>query len=194
MGEHPAKYEALLEAAKAIIEEDGFDQTSVSKVTERAGTAKGTFYLYFQSKKELVPAIAQQILEEQLARIQEAAGEEPERRQLLESMIRVTFAMTKQYKTLITFCYAGISLYYSFERWEALYEPYNRWLSGAFARLQEEGNVMDELEPMQLVHYTIGLVEHGAEGHILSRAVEQTEDEAVSRLLLITDKMIRPSK
>jgi AcrR family transcriptional regulator len=43
----------LLEAAEEVFAEQGFYQASIVKITERAGVAQGTFYLYFTSKQEI---------------------------------------------------------------------------------------------------------------------------------------------
>jgi AcrR family transcriptional regulator len=43
----------LLDAAEAVFSELGFHDASVVKITEAAGVAAGTFYLYFDSKKAI---------------------------------------------------------------------------------------------------------------------------------------------
>lgn len=43
----------LLAAAEAVFAEQGFYQASIVKITEHAGVAQGTFYLYFSSKQEI---------------------------------------------------------------------------------------------------------------------------------------------
>jgi AcrR family transcriptional regulator len=43
----------LLEAAEEVFAEVGYHDASVVKITESAGVGGGTFYLYFQSKKEI---------------------------------------------------------------------------------------------------------------------------------------------
>jgi AcrR family transcriptional regulator len=45
--------ERLLDAARAVIEEDGYGAASVLQVAERAGVAAGTLYRHFASKEEL---------------------------------------------------------------------------------------------------------------------------------------------
>ncbi|MPM48879.1 hypothetical protein SDC9_95606 [bioreactor metagenome] len=47
----------LLQAATALFEEKGVAATAISDITERANVAKGTFYLYFASKDELIAAL-----------------------------------------------------------------------------------------------------------------------------------------
>jgi AcrR family transcriptional regulator len=43
----------LLEAAEQVFAELGYHEASIVKITEAAGVAQGTFYLYFASKKEI---------------------------------------------------------------------------------------------------------------------------------------------
>ena len=43
----------LLEAAERIFAELGFHDASIVKITEAAGVGQGTFYLYFESKKQI---------------------------------------------------------------------------------------------------------------------------------------------
>lgn len=47
----------LLEAAERIFAELGYHDASIVKITEAAGVAQGTFYLYFASKKEIFEAL-----------------------------------------------------------------------------------------------------------------------------------------
>ena len=46
--------ENIFNAAIELFNEKGYEKTSIEDITSRAGTATGTFYLYFRSKKELV--------------------------------------------------------------------------------------------------------------------------------------------
>ena len=48
----------LLEAAKAIFEEDGFHDARISDISERAGLSHGSFYHYFDSKDEIFREVA----------------------------------------------------------------------------------------------------------------------------------------
>ncbi len=53
----------IIEAAKRIFAEKGFNDATVDDVAEAAGVAKGTIYLYFPSKREIfVEAVRQGII------------------------------------------------------------------------------------------------------------------------------------
>ncbi len=47
----------LLEAAEAVFADLGYHEASIVKITERAGVALGTFYLYFDSKQTIFEAL-----------------------------------------------------------------------------------------------------------------------------------------
>lgn len=47
----------ILEAAEEVFAELGYHEASIVKVTERAGVALGTFYLYFDSKQAVFEAL-----------------------------------------------------------------------------------------------------------------------------------------
>ena len=44
----------IYEAAIALVQEKGFENVSIEDITTKANTAKGTFYLYFKSKQDLI--------------------------------------------------------------------------------------------------------------------------------------------
>lgn len=56
--------ERLLEAARAVFEERGFNDTRMSDVAERAGVSHGTVYVYFESKQALLGQVVQALLAE----------------------------------------------------------------------------------------------------------------------------------
>src|ERR1700754_2492045 len=57
MNELSTRREELLAAAEDVIVERGLRGLTVDEVVGRAGVAKGTFYLYFGAKADLVGAL-----------------------------------------------------------------------------------------------------------------------------------------
>lgn len=47
------KRNTLLDAAFELFTDKGFSQTSITDIVEKAGVAKGTFYLYFKDKNDI---------------------------------------------------------------------------------------------------------------------------------------------
>ncbi|MCR6502285.1 TetR/AcrR family transcriptional regulator [Shinella sp. CPCC 101442] len=52
-GEDPAKREQILDGAKRVFMEQGFEAASMNDITRAAGVSKGTIYVYFQNKEDL---------------------------------------------------------------------------------------------------------------------------------------------
>ena len=67
-----ARPQELLDAALALFVEKGFAATRIEEVADRAGVSKGTLYLYYPSKEELLKAV----IREQLSHQIEAGAEE----------------------------------------------------------------------------------------------------------------------
>lgn len=62
----------LLDAAEAVIVERGLGATTLEDITRRANVAKGTFYLYFGSKDDVVAALQRRFSEGVAQRVADA--------------------------------------------------------------------------------------------------------------------------
>lgn len=58
-----ARRMALIEAAERQFAERGVANTAVSHIADAAGVAKGTFYLYFESKEDALGAVAERLVD-----------------------------------------------------------------------------------------------------------------------------------
>jgi AcrR family transcriptional regulator len=70
-----ATRERLLGAAEEVFSELGYHEASIVKITEAAGVAQGTFYLYFASKQE----IFEELVRDLNRRVRHAMAEGSER-------------------------------------------------------------------------------------------------------------------
>lgn len=59
-----ARRQAVLAAALALFDQSSYEAVTMTKVAERAGLAKGTVYLYFETKEELFLSGVQELLGE----------------------------------------------------------------------------------------------------------------------------------
>ena len=71
--------EKLLHAAAAEFGERGFPEASIASITQRAGVALGTFYVYFESKEEVFRALVSYMGELTRQWIGERVAESPDR-------------------------------------------------------------------------------------------------------------------
>jgi AcrR family transcriptional regulator len=68
--EKEARREQVLRHAKRIFARKGYHRTNISDIIARARIARGTFYLYFENKRDLFEELLAQVLGELRLRIQ----------------------------------------------------------------------------------------------------------------------------
>jgi AcrR family transcriptional regulator len=66
--------EDLLDAAVGLIRQEGLEALTMERVAEAAGVAKGTVYLYFESKRRLVERAVERLVEPLVSEISEVLG------------------------------------------------------------------------------------------------------------------------
>jgi AcrR family transcriptional regulator len=90
--ERQARREQVLQHAKRIFARKGYHRTNIADIVARARIARGTFYLYFQNKKDLFEELLEQVLGELRLRIQRlriGPGESEPVEQLRNNLRRV---------------------------------------------------------------------------------------------------------
>ena len=73
--EKEGRKEAILAAAREIFFENGFHRATVDNIAIEAGVAKGTVYLYFESKETILAHLLLEGLEDLLERLEDAFAE-----------------------------------------------------------------------------------------------------------------------
>ena len=80
---------------------------TVSEIARRAGVAQGTFYLYFESKKDIVVALARRPMELVAQRLRAEISTAPSFEQALRILVRAAFAVGRDYPDLGRLMYMG---------------------------------------------------------------------------------------
>lgn len=77
MGREEKKRETrcrIIEAAKRLFSEKGYESTTVAQITEEAGVAKGTFFNYFENKDEIMCCMQGSWAVEEIAGLKDKPG------------------------------------------------------------------------------------------------------------------------
>lgn len=107
----------LLEAARAVLERDGYHGTTVSAIVQAAGLSQGAFYLYFPDKKAVFAALQDEMATLLRRRIYWATRDEADAGRRLEAGLQSYFEYYEEYaawnRRLTT---EGLAIDESFER------------------------------------------------------------------------------
>lgn len=90
----------LLDAAERVFGELGFYDASIVKITEAAGVAQGTFYLYFASKQEIFEELVRDLNVRVRHAMQEAASRGADRIEAERLGFRGYFRFTAEHPAL----------------------------------------------------------------------------------------------
>jgi len=90
----------LLAAAEQEFGEKGFHKASISSITQRAGVAQGTFYIYFASKEEVLRALVRHMGRKVRHTLTEATESMPDRTEQEKSGLEHFLAFAVEHKNL----------------------------------------------------------------------------------------------
>jgi AcrR family transcriptional regulator len=179
--------EQVLACAQRVFSEKGYHDTGVADIIEAAGVARGTFYLYFESKR----AIFVELLDRLLAliagavrRIEVGDGAAPPEEQMLANVRNILGTLqTHRQLTRILFKTA-IGIDADFDR--KLDEFYGRlrdMIKGALT-LGTEMGLVRECDPDVVSLCVLGSVKEVVEHYLVRGATRALDRERVSREIL----------
>ncbi len=145
-GTAEGKRKSILEAALSVLKEKGVTGLKMEEVARQAGVAKGTIYLYFKNKRDLLKALVEERTWGFYREVEGVIRKETPFFERLESLLRCRLAWIQEWRGL----WAAVAR-------EAMEDP-TPWLKGLhehyLALLEEliqsgqaEGAVRSELNP-----------------------------------------------
>jgi AcrR family transcriptional regulator len=96
----PNRRQEILDAARAVFKGEGFEKARMSEIAERSGVAKGTVYLYFNSKLALLDALCDHY-QELLADAIEEPLKNPDTARAIEGVVKTVFRVAAREKDLL---------------------------------------------------------------------------------------------
>lgn len=178
---------AVLHASVRVFSEKGYHATRISDLIEAAGIARGTFYLYFESKN----AIFHELLDELLARIDASVdgveigpGSPSLREQLLAIVRRVlaTFDENPELVRLVLRSAPGLDAEID-AKLAAFYAQLHAWLAQSLRNAQALGLVRP-LDASEVAWSIVGAVKQHLERSLEERP---TPDELDRRTIALLD-------
>lgn len=101
----------ILQVAEDVLREKGYYATSIDEIAARVGIAKGTVYLHFASKEDLIVAISQRDLGQLIAEIREIADTTGSARSKLEGILQALYGNFVRRMQLLSGMFRDVSLH-----------------------------------------------------------------------------------
>lgn len=132
-------FNLLLKASEACFFEKGYHGTTVADITQKAGVAAGTFYLYFPSKmslyRHLLNELSRDIRKEIASKIDPSLKRSDQERAGIKAFLEYAIENPHMYQIIWESLYIDRSLFQSY--YDAFAKRYVKGLKGA----QEKGEI-----------------------------------------------------
>jgi len=170
----------LLNAARDMFAEKGFDSTTIDDITERADVGKGTFYYHFTDKQDLIGELIKRMMDELMETMDKRCEDTDDLPTLLDDMVKIHIDFFRnRWEDFVLYFQglAGLKLQESYLGLEAPFLGY----------LESIENLVDSvinhrLPPSLLRRF--GCAVAGFVSGYYSFAVISTEDEDVDKALV----------
>lgn len=151
--------EQILNAARKVLNEKGYDSATVSDIVKEAGVAQGTFYLYFSSKIEAVMELGQQLMHEVAQRVAVRVTPEMSFEEQLRMLISTGFEVAHENADLCRLLHVGAESVGDELKQRMISEqhPFMSGLLSMFQRGIENGEVID-IDPELAVRLLMRIV------------------------------------
>jgi len=184
--EPDARRRQLLDAATGVFARRGYRSAGISDIVSAAGVARGTFYLYFESKAQIFMAIADDFYDRLELAIARGGGDTPARaatadgRALLRASFRRWLAFFHEHRLAATVMLKeGAAIDPRFERGIAeLRRSAYTHLVERFRRFQGAGMVRASLRPDIVAHLQVGMFEELVKAFVLDAEDPDLDDLA----------------
>ena len=162
----------ILERALAVFAERGYHQTSISDLVSAAGVARGTFYLYFESKRAIFLELVDQLLEQVSASVigvDESAGAPPIQDQLLDRVARIVGTITANRALTRMLFREAVGLDEVIDaKLNQFYAALHAYLAMALRGGQRVGHVRDDIDLNITATCILGSIKQVADQYLLT--------------------------
>ncbi|WP_258868267.1 TetR/AcrR family transcriptional regulator [Alkalilimnicola ehrlichii] len=144
----------LLEAAELEFGEKGFHASSVSSITQQAGVAQGTFYIYYSSKEDILRALVDELNRRLRRSLREATETSGDRLRMEKRGIEHFLEFAREHKNLYRIMMQCLFVD------EAAYRRYYETLTNVYAKRLKDAQEAGEIkrgDPMAQAWALIGL-------------------------------------
>jgi AcrR family transcriptional regulator len=118
----------LLNAARDMFAEKGFDSTTIDDITERADVGKGTFYYHFTDKQDLIAELIKKMMDELVDSMDKRCEDTVDLPALLDDIIKIHIDFFRNRWEDFVLYFQGLAGLKLQESYSGLEEPFLTYL------------------------------------------------------------------
>jgi len=170
----PGRRDQLLQAAREVLAQNGYERTTVSSIATRANVAQGTFYLYFPSKEALPGALAEQ-LSSAMGAVADAAAANGSFATGVEQLVQESFDTAEDFADVLLIANRGIELCEDFPSWLQITAAWREGIERFLVHFQKRGDVSQAIDLTTTTYLVRDLLDRAAKARVLFRQAGYAE-------------------
>lgn len=187
----PQRRREILDAAAQVFARLGFARARMDDIAQEAGLSKGTLYLYFRSKEDLIQALLDRLFRREAEGLRQALeGHTQPVPQRLRQLFAAVLARLLSYRPLLPLFYEFYALAAQRRSVREALQAYYRTYADLLAQLLREGMERGEIRPGDPHRLAVALIAH-IEGVILLWVMAPQVVALESQWQTSTDLMLR---
>ncbi|WP_162005382.1 TetR/AcrR family transcriptional regulator [Dictyobacter vulcani] len=136
----------IVQTAEQVLLEKGYYETSMEEIATRVGISKGTIYLHFKGKDELISAIIQRDLHTFLAELDTMIAQHTTARARFEAILTFLYqGFMCKHTQLLTSIYSGVDIQHKLQEQKNLFREVMEFLFLRIRGIIEEGKASGEI-------------------------------------------------
>lgn len=175
----------LLMAAKSVFCEKGYYAAGVADIVELAQVARGTFYLYFKSKREIFAALLDHLFQSLMERLHAVPLDEPELilRAIIDNLATIEEFFSEDAEQAQIIIREALFLdKESSRRVDEMRDALVDFLAGVLVRWQSAG-ILRPLDPRLVAHAFVGAARELFEQRMVKGRTEFKGEQTMQTLL-----------
>ena len=181
------RYDAILEAARTVLADRGYEAASIGEIARQAGISEGLIYRYFDNKRDLLMAVLGQFYLRVINGLQNAVVRKQTFRERLRILIKKHLEAFSSDTELCRLFLTEVRVASDY-RGSEIYRLNRRYTSILLGVIQDgiaEGVVRADVDPRMLRDMLFGGIEHFVWRHIDNRSSAIPKGESrIANILL----------
>ncbi len=178
--ENVDKYELIMSSSRKLIEEIGFSALTMDKVAQKAGIAKGTVYLYFKDKNELMEKVLsfgfKRMFERIKGKVEEEKGGMEKLKTLISENLNYIYENRYFFKTIFL---DEVNIVFlkkkSKESLNLRRKRYTNFIGEIIKSEMQSGKFRSDLDPLKVGYMLVSLIKTNAIYNFVNDKCELTE-------------------
>ncbi|MDT0202728.1 TetR/AcrR family transcriptional regulator [Nocardioides sp. AE5] len=181
--------ERLLVAAERVLSESGYAKASIARITDAAGVSRATFYVYFESRKEVLVKLAESLVEAAAQAQRETSADPDNPRMVIGEAIDTVLDIYADHGGLVRVIEQQAELDDDIAHlWQQLWSGQIERGAKFIRRLQRAGRSAPGVDPSIAAESMIAVLLHY--GLRLGTASEAERDKTAKRLAELYERVV----